>query len=233
VIAVRGLPVVLTTVVVAVLAPAPAVAVKDRPAPSSNAIPPFYSTATTFEVPYAASGGPGVSELAGVDLYLKAPGEVIYSLAATDPTPETPSFSYQAAAGDGTYAFYTVAVDQLGHTEAPPRTRLATVAAPGSRASSSGPRLQTWAPIRWRSLTTDVLDHQAAGPTGDRPFHARRLGGVASRVARANAAGQPADPSVLGRSPAIARRRNARERVSVARASRGRRTQCSFRFSST
>ena len=119
-IAVRGLPVVLTTVVVAVLGPAPAVAVKDRPAPSSNAIPPVYSTATTFEVPYTASGGPGVSELAGVDLYVKAPGEVIYSLAATDPTPETPSFSYQAAAGDGTYAFYTVAVDQLGHTEAPP-----------------------------------------------------------------------------------------------------------------
>jgi hypothetical protein len=121
VIAVRAVSAVLITVVVAVLGPpaAPA-AVNDRPAPTSSAIPPAYSTATTFEVPYTATGGRGVSAPARVDLYVKAPGEALYSLAATDATPETPTFSYQAAAGDGSYAFYTVAVDQLGDAEAPP-----------------------------------------------------------------------------------------------------------------
>jgi hypothetical protein len=122
VIAVRALSAVLVTIVVAVLGPtaAPAAAVKDRPAPTSNAIPPAYSTATTFEVPYTASSGRGASEPARVDLYVKAPGEALYSLAATDATPETPAFSYQATAGDGSYAFYTVAVAQLGDIEAPP-----------------------------------------------------------------------------------------------------------------
>jgi hypothetical protein len=121
---VRALSAVLITVVVvvAVLGPtaAPAAAVKDRPAPTSNAIPPAYSTATTFDVPYTATSGRGASAPARVDLYVKAPGEALYSLAATDATPETPAFSYQATAGDGSYAFYTVAVDQLGDIEAPP-----------------------------------------------------------------------------------------------------------------
>jgi hypothetical protein len=123
--AVRGLNVargsVVASVVVATLGltATPALA-KDRPLPTSTAMPPAYANASTFEVPYTASKGPGASAPAQVDLYAKAPGDVIYSLAGTDTTPETPSLSYHAGAGDGRYAFYTVAVDQLGNTEAPP-----------------------------------------------------------------------------------------------------------------
>lgn len=114
--------IVLATGVVAALglAAAPAMAVNDRPSLASSAMPPAYATGSTFEVPYTVNGGPGAYSPAQIDLYVKTPGEVTYSLAATDTTPETPSFSYDAAAGDGSYAFYTVAVDHVGNTESPP-----------------------------------------------------------------------------------------------------------------
>ena len=61
------------------------------------------------------------SGLAKVDLYVKAPGQASYGKIASDTSgASSGSFPYTAAAGDGTYSFYTVATDKLGHVEAPP-----------------------------------------------------------------------------------------------------------------
>jgi hypothetical protein len=81
--------------------------------PVSAAAPPQYAT-TTFDIPYTASddGGPGLDH---VDLYVKGPNDVDWrpQPVANDTTPDdTQSFSYMADQGDGSYAFYTVAVDK-------------------------------------------------------------------------------------------------------------------------
>jgi hypothetical protein len=113
---------VATVVAAAALAlgPPAALAVNDPAPPASSAIPPAYATGSTFAVPYTASGGPGASGPARVDLYVQAPGALGYALAASDPTPESPAFAYDPVAGDGRYAFYTVAVDRQGNIEPAP-----------------------------------------------------------------------------------------------------------------
>jgi hypothetical protein len=130
------IPVLLAALVAGVGA-APAEA--DPITPVSSASPPVYATTTTFDIPYTATddGGPGVGR---VDLYAKAPGDPGYLLVASDNTPDTPTFSYTASAGDGSYGFYTVAEDTQGVPELPPAgddgTTLLDTAAPQSGASA-------------------------------------------------------------------------------------------------
>src|SRR5207302_5171643 len=83
------------------------------------------------------------SPLDRVELYVKAPGHTDFSKTATDASPATTGghFDYTATAGDGDYAFYTVAYDKARNVEAPPGAPDATTtldtAAPTSSASGA------------------------------------------------------------------------------------------------
>src|SRR5207245_2068357 len=111
----------------------------DTSVPSSSASSPQYSSSSAITVTYSASDtGSG---LGSVELWAKAPGAGSFSKVATDSTPgATGSFGYTAAAGDGSYAFYTVAVDKAGNREAAPATADSTTkldtTVPSSSASS-------------------------------------------------------------------------------------------------
>jgi hypothetical protein len=81
-------------------------------------------------VTYTADDGSGTG-VDKVELWAQAPGDTSFSNVATDTTPDSPSFSYNPTAGDGTYFFYTVAVDKMGNRETPPsgadtRTQITT-----------------------------------------------------------------------------------------------------------
>jgi protocatechuate 3,4-dioxygenase beta subunit len=112
---------------------------RDTTAPSSNASSPALTGIGAFSVTYTASdaGGSGVDS---VELWAKAPGDSGFNKVATDTSPDSPSFSYNPTAGDGTYAFYTVAVDALGNREQAPSSpdtqTTRDTNAPGSTASA-------------------------------------------------------------------------------------------------
>src|SRR5439155_6424410 len=93
--------------------PPDASTVLDTQSPSSSASAAAYSNSTSLTVSYSASdaGPSGVKE---VELWVKRPGDSSYALADTETTPPNPSFTYSAAAGDGTYNFYTRARDNAG-----------------------------------------------------------------------------------------------------------------------
>jgi hypothetical protein len=94
----------------------------DATAPTSSASADAYSRSTTLSVSYTAADGADGSGLARVDLYVRGPGDAGYSKVASDASPQAGgSFSY-AAGAEGTYGFYTVAIDQAGNAEAAPAT---------------------------------------------------------------------------------------------------------------
>src|SRR5207247_1040807 len=107
--------------------------------PGSAASSPAVSTSNTFAVGYSTvESGAGIKE---VELWAQAPGDSGYSLAATDATPASPSFAYTAAAGDGSYRFYTRARDNAGNYEdapasPPDSTTVVDTQSPQSAASS-------------------------------------------------------------------------------------------------
>src|SRR5205823_4540090 len=128
--------------------------------PSSSATSPALSSSTTIAVDYSASDNAPSSGLDKVDLYAKAPGDSAYAKVATDSTPGTTgSFSYDAAAGDGNYRFYTVATDKAGNAETAPASAdsetLLDTAKPASSATS--PALS--------SSTTIAVDYSASDNT--------------------------------------------------------------------
>src|SRR5947208_544660 len=133
----------------------------DTAAPASSASSPQYSTSMTMPVgSSAADTGSGVDSL---ELWAKAASAIAYSKIATNTAPlATGSFSYLALAGDGTYSFYTVAVDKAGNREAAPAsadsTTLLDTAAPSSSASSPA----------YSSSTTITVSY-AAGDSGSGP----------------------------------------------------------------
>jgi hypothetical protein len=111
----------------------------DMQAPTSAASSPAYSTSTTIQVDYAADAFP--SGLDRIELWARAPGETHFSEVATDTSGGAGgSFGYTAAAGDGSYSFYTVAVDRAGNREPAPAeadtTTLADTAPPASSATA-------------------------------------------------------------------------------------------------
>ncbi|MDX6642914.1 MAG: hypothetical protein QOD76_876, partial [Solirubrobacteraceae bacterium] len=107
---------------------------EDATQPTSSASSPVTSKSTGIAVSYNAADNGGGTGLSSVELWVKRPGDSSYSKAATDTTPaSTGSFSYSAIAGDGSYSFYTVAVDVAGNREDVPAsadstTQLDTVA---------------------------------------------------------------------------------------------------------
>src|SRR5206468_1414603 len=93
----------------------------DTVKPISAASSPALSSSTTIQVDYSAADDSPSSGLDKVELYAKAPGDSAYAKVATDSSPTSAgSFSYHAAAGDGTYRFYTVAIDKAGNAETAP-----------------------------------------------------------------------------------------------------------------
>ena len=98
----------------------------DTIAPVSAATSPAYRTTTSITVSYTASDAG--SGLATVELWAKAPGASAFTKATTDATPTaSESMSYNAAAGNGSYSFYTVATDKAGRRQATPAAQTTTV----------------------------------------------------------------------------------------------------------
>ena len=98
----------------------------DTIAPVSAATSPAYRTTTSITVSYTASDAG--SGLATVELWAKAPGASAFTKASTDATPTAAeSLSYNAAAGNGSYSFYTVATDKAGRRQATPAAQTTTV----------------------------------------------------------------------------------------------------------
>ena len=93
----------------------------DTTAPLSAAYAPATVTQTAFTVGYTAVDvGFPLTGIATVELWARVPGATTFALAATD-TLIDGSFAYTAA-GDGQYAFYTVATDGSGNVEGAPAT---------------------------------------------------------------------------------------------------------------
>jgi hypothetical protein len=94
----------------------------DTTKPTSVASSPQYHNSTgAFLVGYTASDpGATASGLASVDLYAKTPGGSFVKVQTDSAPTASGSFSYTPVAGDGDYAFYTVAHDQAGNDEAAP-----------------------------------------------------------------------------------------------------------------
>ncbi len=98
----------------------------DTIAPVSAAMSPAYRTTTSITVTYTASDAG--SGLATVELYAKAPGASVFTKVGTDTTPTaSESMSYTAAAGNGSYGFYTVATDRAGKRETRSAAQATTV----------------------------------------------------------------------------------------------------------
>jgi hypothetical protein len=94
--------------------------------PTSSATAPALTNSAKMTVSYTASdpSGPGLAE---VDLYAEAPGQTSYAKVASNTSGGgAGSFSYTAAAGDGTYSFYTIATDTAGNVQSTPSSPQAT-----------------------------------------------------------------------------------------------------------
>ncbi len=90
--------------------------------PTSSASVPTTVNDSPFEVDYTASdpsSGSGVEE---VELWVKRPGDAVFSLNQTDSSPSSSDFDYSPDAGNGTYRFYTRARDEVGNYEDAPAT---------------------------------------------------------------------------------------------------------------
>src|SRR5207253_1259901 len=132
-----------TSVVEGQRSPPGATTLVDTAKPTSAATSPQYSTSNAFTVSYTASDpGAYASGLDKVELWAKAPGDLGYTRVQTDSSPTASgSFSYTAAAGDGSYRFYTVAIDKATNNEGAPlsppdTTTLVDTAKPTSAATS-------------------------------------------------------------------------------------------------
>jgi hypothetical protein len=129
----------------------------DSTAPTSSASAPATVGSGPIAISYSADDGSGVG-VGSVELWAEAPGETGFSKVATDSSPDTPSFDYTPGAGDGTYYFYTVAVDALGNREGTPAAAdahaLRDTGTPPPPPPSSSPTPSTPAPVVVAQPTT-------------------------------------------------------------------------------
>lgn len=118
----------------------PAVAADDDTLPVSEADSPRFSSGIRFQVRYDASDGIDGSGLSKVALYVKTPldADFVASVKHVDSGDKIDGlFRYEPTAGDGVYAFYTVATDLVGNVEAAP-----AAADTETVRDTSGPRIQ-------------------------------------------------------------------------------------------
>src|SRR3954470_10480192 len=138
-------------VLVAALVGAPAASALADVTPQSAAQPPAFATGASFDIPYTASDDSLGLGLAHVDLYVKTPDDLTFSTlpVESDATPDSPVFTYTPTAGDGRYAFYTVAVDNAGNSEPQKLTEdgATTVASTAPTSSASAPATSKAGPI--------------------------------------------------------------------------------------
>src|SRR5207237_222526 len=126
----------------------------DTQGASSTASSPAFSTSGTIGVSYnATDAGSGVDK---VELWAEAPGETSFSKVAADTTGG--SFTYAATAGDGSYAFYTVAGDKAGNRENAPATADTTTLLDTVAATSNAVAPQD------SPSTTITVDYAASDP---------------------------------------------------------------------
>jgi hypothetical protein len=102
----------------------------DTVKPSSSASAPEFNNTATIHVTYSASDNTDGSGLDKVELWVKTPlAGSVYTKVDTDASPGAAgSFDYAVPTNgsgdlvDGTYRFYTIAVDKAGNREATPTT---------------------------------------------------------------------------------------------------------------
>jgi Concanavalin A-like lectin/glucanases superfamily len=118
----------------------------DSTAPSSTAAAPATAQPGSIPVSFTASDPAGPSPhvhdpsgLAGIDLYVKGPGEPGFAKVAGAPGSASGSFTY-AASTPGTYAFATVATDLAGNVEALPPGPDATTVVSATRSTAPPPK---------------------------------------------------------------------------------------------
>ena len=115
--------------------------------PDSSATAPATATVgATISVGFTASDPQGPasrvhdpSNLAGVDLYVKAPGAAAFTKAATAAAAVSGVFAYTLSAATGTYGFATVATDLAGNAEAVPTTADAVTTIPSAPVPAGTP----------------------------------------------------------------------------------------------
>src|SRR4029079_3478371 len=145
----------------------------DTQKPTSMASSPTATNSATFSVSYTTSdpNKNGVnSGLDVVELWAKAPGDLTYSLYATDAAPgASGTFAYIAVAGEGGYDFYTIDVEKAGNREAVPLAPDdVTVVADTSRILDQSPPSST-ASAPTYSTTTSVTAPYTATDAGSPP----------------------------------------------------------------
>ncbi|MCC5877105.1 MAG: family 10 glycosylhydrolase [Candidatus Sumerlaeia bacterium] len=104
------------------------------PTSSASATATLVNT-TSLTVNFTASDATsGVDE---VELFVRTPGAGSFSTTGLTESGTSGSFSYTAAAGDGAYAFYTVATDNAGNVESAPSEADVTVTVDTTAPTSS------------------------------------------------------------------------------------------------
>ena len=93
--------------------------IPDIDPPTSSASAPATSASNFFTINYIASDETGYG-VVKVELWGKGPGESAYVFEDFDTTPESPTFNYVAIMGDGTYEFFTRAIDSAGNSRTRP-----------------------------------------------------------------------------------------------------------------
>jgi hypothetical protein len=133
----------------------------DTVRPSSSSSAPASRTFAPIPVTWTASDGAGGSGLARVDLYVQLPGQTTYAQALSQTGSATSgTFDYTPAAGNGTYSFYTIAVDAAGNAEVAPSTPDASTSyAPDTTpptSSATGPAYSTTTSIALSYTSSDT-----------------------------------------------------------------------------
>ena len=108
----------------------------DAGTPTSQVGPlPATTTDTTFPVSWSGQDEAGGSGIAGYDLYVSVDGGAFFPL-LTDTTDTSTNFT---GLPGHTYAFYTLARDNVGHVETPPATPDATTTILVTTTVNAGP----------------------------------------------------------------------------------------------
>jgi parallel beta-helix repeat protein len=131
----------------------------DTAPPTSKAASPQTSTSPSLTVSYTASDNSGGSGLSEVDLYAQGPSDSSYAKVASATTPgASGAFTYSATEGNGSYSFYTIAIDTAGNVQAAPTTPDSTTAV-----NTAAPTSQATSPQTANSSTFTVSYSASAG----------------------------------------------------------------------
>jgi hypothetical protein len=122
-----------------------------------------YTLSSPFTVSYTASDpGNDPSGLAAVAVYVKGPTDSGYNLANTftGPSLSSSSFSYTPGEGDGTYAFYSIAIDNARNSQTVPNVPDAS-----TLVDTTTPTSSTSSPT-YTNSTTFTVSYTASAPIG-------------------------------------------------------------------